>query len=92
MIIRSKRSVKAVVNGQNTKLAGATKDGESPLVFWYFIQFPCGGWRDFDIRAITNVQDDFYWKKEAERLQLVAELIADIDVFSMIRQGDAVAA
>jgi hypothetical protein len=61
------------------------------LYFWYEIKLPCGGWRDFDVRAYhpaleSNKPDTHrQWigmvqRSREDALRSVAEIIAPFDV------------
>lgn len=84
---RTKQTITAVTNGQKTQLAGLVQDGDL-LSFWYFVKFPCGGWVDFDVRYFGADNDTWLEKARgslAHKLQMVADLIKDVDAFSIIR-------
>lgn len=82
MITRSKQTISATVNGQKTKLALSLKDGYA-MAFWYWIQLPCGGWREFDLRQVCDNPPDWTGKDWRTRLSEVAGLIADKDVLDV---------
>jgi hypothetical protein len=54
------KTIKPVIFSDGTKssISHQLKYGIGQM-YWYYIQFPCGGWRDFDIRSYTDhIPDD----------------------------------
>lgn len=86
MITRSKETIDATVNGQQTKLALCLKDGYA-MAYWYWIQFPCGGWREFDLRQACDNPPYWTGRDWRRRLNQVASLIADKNVFDVALQA-----
>jgi len=86
-ISRSKEKIEAVIGGQRVELALSLKYGNAQA-FWYFVKLPCGGWREFDIREVLDIDDRFEWMEEAAEalgdgwrvaLERVAEQLGDFD-------------
>jgi hypothetical protein len=85
-ITRSRTTFPVNCKGALTELAFSLKYGER-MECWYFIQMPCGTWRQFDVRWIGVTQEvvmDWPWEAEA-RIEQVRRVIADVDVFAVIR-------
>jgi hypothetical protein len=83
---RSKQTLSTTANHTPTKLAFALQDGHRQI-FWYLIQFPCGGWREFDVRWLGVAQAEWL-KGIPHELPKVAELIRDVNIFNLIRERD----
>lgn len=83
---RSKQTLACTANQTPTQLAYVIKD-DHRQIFWYFIQFPCGGWREFDVRWLGITQAEWLNSRPHE-LPKVAELIRNADIFSLIQERD----
>lgn len=86
MITRSKQTISATVNGQKTKLALSLKDG-CAMVYWYWIQLPCGGWREFDVRQVCDVPGNWIELDLRTRFSRLPGLIADKNVFEVAMEA-----
>jgi len=74
--------------GMKTRVRHMVKD-EHYMTFWYLVQFPCGGWWEFDMRWLTTEAGiSLIEKSVAERLAMAAALIKDVDIFAIIREKE----
>lgn len=63
------------------------------MIFWFYIQLPCGGWVEFDIRHVLqiiesdrDVMQKLVIHNEKERLEIIAEMIKHLSIDSFIPQ------
>lgn len=84
---RSKEKIKATIGGEKTELAFCLKDKKYAQSFWYFIKLPCGGWKEFDIRKVLEVDQSEWMQESIEALReswetalsRVAERLKDVE-------------
>lgn len=70
---RSKEVAALKIEGKATQLANSLKLGV-PLSFWYYIKQPCGGWSEFDIRDIEDL-NEWTKTKQFEDLQATPRIL-----------------
>ena len=76
-----------LADGTSTKVAHQLK-GRIEQSYWFYLQWPCGGWREFNVRSLfpeaeePDVEkriNDYYFQvpgRGTDTLPLIAELLA----------------